>query len=117
MANEISAAATLRLTNGLTTDSKSVTFNADQAGNAYQAGVQTVGTSEETIVKGDVGTIGFVWLRNTDATNYVEFGSTTGVYDTKLKAGEASIMRWNGTNVLAKANTSSVEVEYLIVEN
>ena len=39
-----------------------------------------------------------------DATNFVEVGSTTGVYDIKLLAGEFALYRHNSATVYAKAD-------------
>jgi len=80
------------------------------------AGVQAIGTAEEALLKGDVGTIGYLAFRNLDATNYVELGSTTAVYSIKVPAGKGLVVPWDHTNVYAKANTASCDCDYLLIE-
>lgn len=93
-----------------------ITISATQAGSKYESGVQVIGTSEEQLSKNDVGTVGYLGINNLDATNYVELGATTGVYTAKLAAGCGALIPWDGSTVYAKANTSSVNVEYLMIE-
>ncbi len=116
MANEIQSSFTLRYSNSPTSASVTASFNADQAGTKYEAGVQTVGTAEENLAKNDVGTIGYLAVRNTDSTNFVQLGSSTGVYSVKLRAGESAMLPWVGAQVIAKADTANCDVEYLIIE-
>lgn len=116
MANEITISTTLRYSKNKASASLSGGFSADQTGDKYSAGVQTIGTVEESLEKNDVGTIGWMSIRNMDAANYVEFGSTTGVYSVTLLPGEASSQRWNHTSVFIKANTAACECEYLLIE-
>ena len=116
MANEINVSLSLRYANSPTSASMTSSFIADQAGSKYEAGVQTVGLTEENLAKNDVGTIGYIAVRNTDATNYVELGSSTGVYSVKLRAGESCFIPWEGSQVIAKANTATCDCEYLIIE-
>src|SRR5947207_780380 len=113
---DITVSMTLRYAKNKASASLSGGFGASQAGDKYEAGVQSIGTTEESLQKGDVGTIGWLAIRNMDATNYVEFGSTTGVYSITLLPGEAVCTRWNHTGVFSKANTAAVEVEYLAIE-
>lgn len=116
MANEITVSASLRYSKNKASAQLSTSYTATQAGDKYQGGVQIIGTTEESLQKNDVGTIGFIAVRNLDATNYVQFGHTTGVYDVKVLPGMGAVIPWSGTGVFALANTASVEVEYLIVE-
>ncbi len=116
MANEIQINATLRYANSPTSASIGTSFFDDQTGNKYMAGVQTIGTSDEPLLKGDVGTIGYLAFRNLDPTNYVELGSTTTVYSIKVPAGKGLVVPWDHTNVYCKANTASCDCDYLIIE-
>lgn len=90
----------------------------DQAGVDHQAGTQSVGTTEESIGwSSDIGDEGYVFLRNLDATNYVQFGFSTGVYGIRLRAGEFGIFRLEpGATLYAKANTAAVNVQYIVYE-
>ena len=65
----------------------------------------------------DIGTVGYVVWWNRDTTNYVEIGSTTGVYDTKIKAGEFQLTRWNGSAFYLKANTAACVIKAWIFED
>jgi hypothetical protein len=94
-----------------------VTF--DVAGAKYVAGVQNIGTSEEAIHLGDLGTPGWYYLRNLDNTNYIEVRPNTGVADClKLKPGEFSVGRFAADAVpYAIANSGACNLEKLIVED
>uniref|UniRef100_A0A6M3K0G2 Uncharacterized protein n=2 Tax=viral metagenome TaxID=1070528 RepID=A0A6M3K0G2_9ZZZZ len=92
-------------------------ISVDVTGDAFTDGVQEIGTSEEEVVQGaDVGTPGYVWMKNLDATNYVEVGSTTGVYDIKLKAKQIALWPHNSATIYAKANTAACNIQYIIIE-
>lgn len=86
-------------------------------GAAMQAGVISVGTSDETVAKGDVGTIGVVYVHNMDATNYISVGSDGTNYPLKIKAGEVQVFRWNATDIHVKANTAACRLEFILVED
>src|SRR5438067_1082817 len=117
MANEISISQTLRLSKTGVSASLASSFTADQLGDKYQAGVQIVGTAEESLDKGDIGTIGYIAFKNLDATNYVHMGITTGGYSIICKAGKGGLIPWNNaTAPKVKADTASCEVEYLMIE-
>ena len=117
MANEISIANTLRYSKSGVTASHSSSFNADQTGDKYQAGVQIVGTTEESLDKGDIGTIGYIAFKNLDSTNFFQMGITTGVYSIKVLAGKGGLVPWNSsTTPYVKANTANVEVDFLMIE-
>lgn len=80
--------------------------------------VQNVGTSEEAINKGDVGTPGLCMIENLDLTNYVTVRPATGAADLiKIPAGKTA-----GPFMLAAsapyiiANTAACNVRILIVE-
>lgn len=78
----------------------------------YAQGIQTIGTTEETLNVGDVSNIGLVVVINRDDTNYVEVG-LTGSYTIKLKPGQFCVFPPAGT-LYAIANTSDVDVEYYV---
>jgi len=116
MANEVTISGTLRYAKSKAAASLSTAYSATQAGDKYQAGVQTVGTSEEVLDKNDVGTIGYLGVRNTDATNFVQLGAIAANYSVKLLPGEGAIMPWKASNVYVKANVASIDLEYLMIE-
>jgi hypothetical protein len=81
-------------------------------------GFLTVGTSEESTAFGELATLGMCILQNLDATNYVEFGFSTGVYGIKLKPGEAAVFRLNPSSTLyMKADTASCKVLVLAFDD
>ena len=89
-------------------------------GDAWMDNTQTIGTSEEAILLGDVATGGYWFVQNLDATNFVELRAGTGSVDfIKLKAGEWAIFRTSGdaTAPYAIADTGSVQVRFLRLEN
>jgi hypothetical protein len=117
MSDELSVIGTLSFSKGGAKVLRTKNIKVDITGDAFTHGVQEVGTSEEEIVQGaDVGDPGYVMAINLDSTNYVELGSTTGVYDIKLLAGEFAIWRHNSATLYGKANTAAVDVEYIICE-
>ncbi len=117
MSNELS------LTVGLVYDKNGVAFSKSEGiqvtvdGDSFVEGNLSIGTSEEELTQlADLGTPGYVLLKNLDATNYIEVGSTTGVYDIKLKAGEIALYRHNSATLYAKANTGACLLHYLVFE-
>lgn len=101
-------------------DSRSISDSVTVTGNATCGGVQTIGTTHEAIGKGDIGTCGFMRVMNIDSTNYVELGvevAATFYPFVKLKPGESSVFRLGTSTPYAKANTASVRIDYLIVED
>lgn len=90
----------------------------DVTGDCLMSCIQEIGTSEEEITQGaDLGTPGYVLAKNLDSTNYIEIGSTTGVYDIKLKAGEFALWRHNSATIYTKANTAACDLEYILIED
>lgn len=116
MASEIRVSSTLRYAKDTTSATLSTAFTVDQVGAAFEGGLQTIGITEEVLVKNDVGTIGYIGVKNTDTTNFVQIGATTGVYSVKLKPGEGTVTPWEATNVYMLANVAPCKVEYLLIE-
>jgi len=86
---------------------------ATQAGTNNIGSVQNVGTTTESVALGDVTTIGYLFVKNLDATNYVEFDLNTPVAGTafcKLLPGECAFIPTRQTTIYAKANTAAVDV-------
>lgn len=118
MSKEISITMAISFKKGGAQVRRSESITVDVTGDAFSHEVQEIGTSEEQLAQGaDLGTPGYMFIKNMDATNYVEVGSTTGVYDIKLKAGEVCLYRHNSATVYAKANTLACKVEYLLIED
>jgi len=117
MSDELRLGVVLSFSKGNASLKKADHIEVDVTGDAYESAVQEIGTSEEQVAQGaDLGTPGYVYVKNMDATNYVEIGSTTGVYDIKLLAGEIALWHHNSATIYAKANTAAVKIEYSIIE-
>lgn len=73
---------------------------------------QNVGTSEETMLKGDIGTIGTLYIQNNDATNfvYVYFVTANTASGFKLGAGRVACFPVGITTIYLKADTAACEV-------
>ena len=118
MANELNLRATLSFSKGGAKVNRSKSISVTVTGDAFTHEVQSVGTTEETLEQGaNLGTPGWVLIINHDGANYVEVGSTAGVYNIKLKAGEFALYRHNSGTLYAKSNTAACLVEYIIIEN
>jgi len=120
MANEITFSTSLKVTKGDFTDSKSGSDTADMATATAAGGTPSIGTSShEAILVTDVGTPGWAWFKNIDATNYVQIGvdvSATFYPFVKLLPGESCVLRLGTTAPYAKANTGAVKLQYLILD-
>lgn len=120
MANEITVSASLRLQLGVLDVSLTKSgLQVNISGSEYTKLVQNVGTSEEQLDFGDVATPGYCFLRNLDATNYVEIRPATGVADLiRLNAGEIALFRFahDCTAPFAIANTAACRLEIYLIE-
>lgn len=115
MANEITLNINAKVVNGNFVDSFNLngTTQLDQAASGADGGVVSVTTSETTISLSRLGTEGYLFLRNLDATNYIEFGpDATGMVALgKLKPGEAAVLRLKpGVTLKAQANTATCKM-------
>ena len=120
MANEIQTRPYLKCTNGnasITIQTPQLSF--DQTASGFYHQVASIGTSEESIgTFGDVATEGWIYMRNIDATNYVQWGVATTVYAGRLEAGEVAMFRAEpGLTLFLKANTTACKVEILCLED
>lgn len=98
-----------------TTDS--VTTNAantyDQAGTGVLLAQQTIGTTSEAIALGDLANVtGGLFIKNNDATNYVEVDSanTYDKFPQKILPGRAILLASQTVTLHAKANTAAVTI-------
>ena len=85
------------------------------------ASVQDIGTSHELIVvPAELATLGVAYVKNVDATNYIEIGrdvaaSFYGVI--KLKPGEGFPIRFSNVALYARANIATAKLQYEILED
>lgn len=95
-------------------------------GGHEHADVLTIGTSEETItintdITGGNGPA-YVYLKNEDATNFIEVGFATTVYPMKLDPGdgtEVALLPMNSTGftqLFVKADTAACKLRFKITE-
>jgi hypothetical protein len=74
-------------------------------------GMKDVGTTEETVDFGDV-TPGLVVLSNTDATNFVEWGFSTGVRPGRLLPnGAPTVIHLSGGTLYVRANAAACRIK------
>ena len=120
MANEISLSFRMGVTNG-NYDPGTISVSnqlIDQAAAGAVEGIQNIGTSEETLGVGGLSTKGWIFMRNLDATNYIEAGFATTVYGIKLEAGECAMFRTGGSaTIYLKANTAACNLQYRWLED
>jgi hypothetical protein len=119
MANELSISTSLRYDKANSSISqRSLSGSFTVSGVPFLTTAVSVATSEETLEKGEQTLTGYALFYNTDATNYIEIGDTTGTYQLKLKAGEFALLRLNSwANIFAKANTGAVILEYVLISD
>lgn len=122
MANEISMVASLTCSKSGTTVTGTSTKLRNLDGTGMYANTQSIGTSAETLtLPSDLTTEGVssIWLKNTDATNFVEFALDSGMTNkfARLSAGEAMNFRPASGNptIYARADTAAVAVQLVAV--
>jgi hypothetical protein len=120
MSQEITATASLSYAKG---NISTVTMGKsgsrfDVSGSNYERGTQTITTSSpQEIGLGSIGTPGWFFIQNNDSTNYVTiYDATSGNAFLKLKPGEFATGRFAAAAPAAQSNTSSVVIEFMIVE-
>ena len=120
MANTIRLQSTLTFKDGTGSQSLGGDFTVDQVGSHATEEIQDIGTTTEALdVGSDIGTIGFLLVRNLDATNFVEIGTDTPLTQVvaHIKAGETvPIKPHAGDTLYAKADTASVKIKFLAIE-
>ena len=117
MANELAVSCSVRFSkSGREADKAYGGIQVDVTGTRVVSNMQTVGTSEEALVVGDVGTAGYCIMKNLDDTNYVTIRAASAAADlVKLKAGEVAMFRLASSTPYAIANTAPVDLEYVLI--
>lgn len=118
-AGEISLYASISSTKNGATVAGSSTQNADMIGDQMIGNVQIVGTSNEAINLGDVSTLGHLYCKNMDATNYVEIFTDNANAQpvAKLLAGQAMLIASHpSATYYARANTAVCNLHVVAVE-
>lgn len=112
----------VRLTVSGADDALSITppaLTETPAAEAAIKNLQTIGTSAEALVVGDIGTGRWLAGKNTDATNYVELslasdGSTPFA---KIRPGQPFLIPIATKVIYAKANTAPVVLNYVMTSD
>ena len=93
------------------------------SGNGFTAGQQTIGTTAEDLTYLDIAaaSVGWLFMRNLDATNYVQWGYDDAA--TFRPVGRLAINEpWTclrvdaSVQIMLKANTASCKVEYYLLQ-
>ena len=118
MANELTLTATLKFDKSTkSVDVGKTGLQLDVAGGDHITKTQSVGTSQEAIVIGEITTPGYIFVRNLDSTNYVEIrDGSSGADVVKVRAGGIALFELATATPFAIANTASCEIEYTIIE-
>lgn len=121
MANELKVNVGATLTNGSLKETFAPgTQSITQTTQGSHAPTVSVGTSEEDLSVGDVGTLGWLFLTNLDSTNYVTYGPKSGgsmVAFGRIRAGESVALRLEpGITLRLQANTGACKVKVILLE-
>jgi hypothetical protein len=120
MANTLVAALQLAIENAGLRLSANPSNNITLVGNNLQGNVQAIGTSSEIITLTDVGSSGYVFLKNLDATNFVSIAQTNPAVAAaalvKLLPGEWCFIPTPLTAIYAIADTGSVDLQIIFAE-
>lgn len=118
MANEVQVSANLSVNRSGFSFTAGGSISITQSGTNNLGNVQSIGTSAETITFGDIGTLGYVILKNNDASNFVEVdaANTFDKFPQKILPGEFILMKPETSTIYAKADTAACELLVLAVE-
>ena len=111
MANEISATASLAITFSGQTASGTTTFSLNLTGD-YLGEEQDIGTTAEVLDLGDIATAHVIYVRNLDATNYVQVDSanTFDKFPQHIAPGQAVLLLPETSTIYVKANTAPLKI-------
>jgi len=119
MANEISISASLSYSKSGATARLDGTITVTQAGADFTNQSQLIGfaAAELLDVGTDIGTTGYVMVKNNDATNFVELSLNDFTQKfAKLRPGEFCIIPVSTGTIYAKADTAACQVSVLAIE-
>ena len=118
MADEIAVIAGLSFEKGGKSASiAAIRQTIDMTGGDYVHRNQTIGTSEEALDIGDIGTPGWCGFTNLDGTNFISLRAGSGLANMiKVLPGETVVFRLATSTPYAIADTGACDSEYLILE-
>jgi hypothetical protein len=89
----------------------------DVAGENNMHDQVTLTTTFVSLNKGNITSIGWVYLKNLDLINNAQFGADGVLFPLLLKPGEFAAFRWNQAAVTAKSSAGTVNIEYMFIES
>ena len=95
------------------------TISVTQTGTDATAQVQSIGFAAAELIDlgSDIGTLGYIMIKNLDATNFVELSLNDFTQKfAKLRPGEFILLPVSSNTIYAKADTGAVEVGYVAIE-
>lgn len=118
MSNELILSASLKFAKGeRRVNVAKAGVQLDVAGTDFIQKTQTIGTSVEDMDLGDIGTPGYMFVRNLDATNFVSIRhGASGDNVVKIRAGGIALFELASSDPQAIADAASVEIEYTVIE-
>jgi len=121
MADEITIISGISvLKSNLSTTIPTTSSTVDLSGTKFIRNCQTIGTTYEAVSVGDLASAGWCYIKNTDTTNYVEFGvEVAGAFYgfVKILAGEpAGPFKLSTLSIFGRANTAAVVADIFITE-
>ena len=120
MANEITITAKALIVNG---DYRQIfdvpSLRVDQAALGSAGGIIDVGTSEETLVFGDVTVPGYVFFRNVGTVGNIQLGpdATGMVAAFNLEPGDVALGRLDPSSVWIAIATVATQLHMLLLED
>lgn len=124
MADEITVIAGLRCSkSNLLVSHNTLQSVFTMSGDATSRNVQSIPTTAAGTalsIAAAVGTAGFAFFRNLDATNFVEIGVQVGgtFYPViKLKAGEYGVCRFSVLTLYARSDTAATLLDMSMIED
>jgi hypothetical protein len=114
----VSVSASLKLSGAGQVDQLSGSLAVTPVGTDSTFATQTIGTSSELVVMGDVTTIGYFMVKNNDETNFVLIDNVTSFdnWPQKLLPGQFILLKPQAATIYAKADTASCQIAYGAVE-
>lgn len=118
MADELSTSLEVSYSKNGVTEEISETDLITVTGSELVKYIQSVGTSEEALELGqDIGTPGYVYLKNLDDTNFVSIRRASGEGNMiKLLPGEWAWFRMAATAPYAIADTAACRLKVVVFE-
>lgn len=114
MANEVNISAAWQVNKNGVTSQSSGTASLTAAGNGRASLTQSIATSATQLNLGTITSVpGAVYIKNLDATNYVEIDANTSFngFPQKLLPGQIILLAPETATIYGKAHTGAVLVE------